>query len=188
MDREEALRLVREHTQNPNLIKHMLAVEAAMRSYARKLGQDEERWGITGLLHDFDYERYPNDRHHPQEEHPSWGVRLLRDKGCPEEICQAILGHADYTGVQRATPLAKALYACDELTGLTIAVALVRPSKKIGEVNLSSIKKKWKDKTFARGVNREDIERGARELGVDLDDHLQRVLEALQGISGELGL
>jgi len=188
LNREAALRLVREHTKNENLIKHMLAVEAAMRAYARKYGEDEEKWGIVGLLHDFDYEKFPNQEHHPTEGHPSWGVQLLREKGYPDDVCEAILAHADYTGVPRESLMAKALYACDELTGLIVAVALVRPNKKISEVTVESVLKKWNDKSFARGVSREDIERGAQELGVPLDGHIQTVLEAMQGIAEELGL
>lgn len=186
--REEALALVREHTKNENLVKHMLSVEAAMRWYARHYGEDEEKWAVTGLLHDFDYEKFPNDDHKPDEEHPSWGVALLREKGVEEEICTAILGHADYTGVARESLLARALYACDELTGLITAVALVRPSKRIGDVKVKSVKKKWKDKAFAKGVNREDIERGAEALGVDLNEHIGNVLDAMKGAAGELGL
>lgn len=186
--RDEALALLREHTQNENLIKHMLAVEAAMRAYARKFGEDEERWGVVGLLHDFDYEKYPNQEHRSTEGHPSVGVKILRERGYPEEICQAILGHADYTGVPRESLMAKALYACDDLTGLIVAVALVRPSKKIAEVTVESVKKKWCDKAFARGVNRQDIEKGAQELGVPLDEHIEIVLKAMQGIADQLGL
>ena len=188
MNRAEALKLVQEHTKNQNLIKHMLAVEAAVRSYARKLNEDEEKWGIAALLHDFDYEKYPNPEHHPTQGHPSWGVALLRGNGYPEDICQAILGHADYTGVPRETLMAKALFSCDELTGLIVAVALVRPSKKLADVTVESIKNKWDAKAFARGVKREDIERGAQELGVPLDEHIQTVLSAMQGISDQLGL
>jgi putative nucleotidyltransferase with HDIG domain len=188
MSRAEALKLVEEHTKNQNLVKHMLAVEAAMRAYARKYGEDEEKWGVVGLLHDFDYERFPNDEHNPTEGHPSWGVRLLKEKGYPEDVCQVILAHADYTGVPRKSRMAKALYACDELTGLIVAVALVRPNRSLAEVTVDSIKKKWSDKSFARGVKREEIERGAEELGVPLDEHIQTVLEAMQGISKELGL
>jgi len=188
MNREEALALVREHTKNENLVKHMLAVEAGVRAYARKFGEDEERWGVVGLIHDFDYEKFPNDDHKPDEEHPSWGVNLLREQGLDEEACTAILGHADYTGVPRETKLAKTLYAVDELTGLIIAVALVRPSKQIGDVKVKSVKKKWKDKAFAAGVNRGDIERGVADLGVDLGEHIGTVLEAMKGIAGDLGL
>lgn len=188
MNRAEALKLVEEHTANQNLIKHMVSVEAAVRAYARKFNEDEEKWGIAALLHDFDYEKYPNQEHHPTQGHPSWGVTLLRGSGYPEEICQAILGHADYTGVPRETLLAKALFACDELTGLIVAVALVRPSKKLADVTVESIKSKWDTKAFARGVKREDIERGAEELGVPLDAHIQTVLSAMQSISDQLGL
>lgn len=188
MNRAAALALVQEYTQNQNLIKHMLAVEAALRTYARKFGEDEETWGIVGLIHDFDYEKYPNQAHHPAQEHPTSGVAILRERGWPEPACQAILGHADYTGVPRASKLAQALYACDELTGLIVAVALVRPSKKLADVDLKAIKKKWKDKGFARGVQREDIERGAQELDVPLAVHIETVLEAMQGIAAQLGL
>lgn len=186
--RNEAMALLREHTKNENLIKHMLAVEATMRAYAQKFSQDEEQWGIVGLLHDFDYEKYPNQEHHPTEGHPSVGVKLLREKGFSEEIWQAILGHADYTGVPRESLMAKALYASDELTGLIVAVALVRPSKKLAEVTVDSVKKKWNDKSFARGVKREDIEKGTQELGVPLDEHIDTVLKAMQGIADQLGL
>jgi putative nucleotidyltransferase with HDIG domain len=188
MTREEALALVHEYTKNQNLIKHMLAVEAAMRAYARKFGQDEESWGLAGLLHDFDYEKYPNNEHHPTQEHPSVGVGILRERGVSEEICQAILGHASYTGVPRTSLMAKALFACDELTGLIVATALVRPTKSLAEVTVEAVKKKWKDKSFARGVNREEIEQGARELGVSLDEHIDFVIQAMQGIARQLGL
>jgi len=188
MNRAAALALVQEYTQNQNLIKHMLAVEAALRAYARKFGEDEETWGIVGLIHDFDYEKYPNQAHHPDREHPTSGVAILRERGWPEDLCQAILAHADYTGVPRTSKLAQALYACDELTGLIVAVALVRPSKKLADVDLKAIQKKWKDRGFARGVRREDIERGANELGVPLAVHIETVLEAMQGIAAQLGL
>lgn len=188
MNRAEALKLIEEQTKNQNLIKHMLAVEAVMRAYARKFNEDEEKWAITGLLHDFDYEKYPNPEHHPTQGHPSWGIALLREKGCSDDLCQAILGHADYCGVPRESLMAKALYACDELTGLIVAVALVRPTKKLADVTVESVKSKWDVKAFARGVKREDIERGAQELDVPLDDHIQAVLSAMQGISDRLGL
>lgn len=181
MTRSEALALVREYTKNENLIKHMLAVEAAMRAYARRFNADEESWGLAGLLHDFDYERYP-------KEHPSVGVQILRERGVSEEICQAILGHASYTGVPRSSLMAKALFACDELTGLIVATALVRPGKSLAEVDVSAVKKKWKDKAFARGVNREEIEQGAHELGVPLDEHIDLVIKAMHGIAAQLGL
>jgi len=188
MNREDAWNLVNEYTKNQNLVKHMLCVEAAMRFYAKKYDEDEEKWGITGLVHDFDYEKYPNDEHSPTEGHPSFGVSVLREKGYPEDVCQAVLAHGDYTGEPRESLLAKTLYAVDELTGLIVAVALVRPSKKLAEVDVKAVKKKWKDKGFARGVQREDIVRGAEDLGVSLDEHIENVITAMQGIAGELGL
>jgi putative nucleotidyltransferase with HDIG domain len=184
--REEAWQLVNEFTQNQNLIRHMLAVEAAMRAYARKYGQDEELWGIVGLIHDFDYEQNPDLS---VEGHPLTGARILRERGWPEEIARALLSHAsEYTGVDRETVMEKVLYAVDELTGLLVAVALVRPSKSILDVKLKSVRKKWKDRAFAAAVSREDIEHAATELGVDLEEHIQIVLEAMQGIAPELGL
>jgi len=188
MNRDEALALMQEHTASPSLRQHMLAVEGAMRAYARKAGEDEETWGLAGLLHDFDYERYPNDAHSATEEHPSWGVRLLRERGVPEPVCQAILGHADYTGVARDTPLARTLFAVDELCGFLVACALVRPSRSLGDLEVSSVKKKLKDKAFARGVNRDDVRRGVEELGVPLDDHVAFVIGALRPIERSLGL
>jgi len=181
--REEAWNLVCQYTQNPNLRKHMLAVEAAMRTYARKFGEDEERWGIVGLLHDFDYEQNPT-----ADKHPFVGVKILEEKGYPPEITRAILSHADYTGVTRETLMEKALYACDELTGFIVAVALVRPNKSLLEVDVQSVKKKMKEKSFARQVHREDLIQGAQELGVDLDEHIALVIRAMQGIAAELGL
>ena len=175
-------------TASESLRKHMLAVEAAMRAYAEKLGGDVERWGLAGLMHDFDYERFPNDAHSPTEEHPSEGVRVLREHGYPEDVLEAILGHATYTGVPRTTPMAKALFAVDELTGLVTATALVRPSKSVHEVDARSVRKKMKDKAFARGVSREDVVLGAEELGGELDEHGQLVIEALKGRGKELGL
>jgi putative nucleotidyltransferase with HDIG domain len=177
-----------EHTSNESLRKHMLAVEAAMRAYAERFGEDPERWGLAGLIHDFDYERYPNSAHSPTDEHPSWGVRLLRERGWPEDILQAILGHATYCNVSRETPMAKTLFAVDELTGLVTATALVKPSKSVHEVEVSSVKKKMKDKAFARGVNREDVLIGAQELGVDLDQHIAFVITAMRGAAESLGL
>lgn len=188
MNREQALALMQEYTESPSLRQHMLAVEGAMRAYAKKSGADEETWALAGLLHDFDYERYPNDGHSPTEEHPSWGVRLLRERGVPESVCQAILGHADYTGVPRETDLAHTLFAVDELCGFLVACALVRPSKSLGDLEVSSVKKKLKDKAFARGVNRDDVRRGAEELGVPLDDHVAFVIGALRPIERTLGL
>jgi putative nucleotidyltransferase with HDIG domain len=186
--RADALALMQQYTASESLRKHMLAVEAAMRAYAEKLGGDVERWGLAGLMHDFDYERFPNDAHSPTEEHPSEGVRVLREHGYPEDVLEAILGHATYTGVPRATPMAKALFAVDELTGLVTATALVRPSKSVHEVDARSVRKKMKDKAFARGVSREDVVLGAEELGVELDEHVQFVIEAMKGRAKELGL
>ncbi len=184
MNREEALAIVREFTQNENLIKHMLAVEAAMRAYAPRFGEDEDSWGLVGLLHDFDWEIHPN-----LDEHPAKGAPILRERGVSEEDIRTILSHGIGTGVPRETLRDKALYAVDELTGLIVAVALVRPSKSIHDVKVKSIKKKWKDKSFAAGADREDIERGCEELGVDLwEEHVPLVLGAMQGIAAELGL
>lgn len=159
-----------------------------MRACAKKTGGDADTWGITGLVHDFDYERFPNNEHRPDTEHPAEGVKHLRSLGYPEEVCQAILGHARYTNVPRVTPLAKTLFAVDELCGLVTATALVRPSKSVHEVDVRSVQKKFKDKAFARGVSREDIVDGVAELGVPLDEHIGVVIGALQGIAGELGL
>ena len=186
--REEALALVHEYTASESLRKHMLAVEAAMRAYAAKFGEDPERWGLTGLVHDFDYERFPNAAHSPSEEHPAEGVRILRSRGWPEDVLEAILGHGDYTGVPRVSRLAKTLYAVDELTGLITATALVRPSRSVHEVDARSVRKKMKDKAFARGVNREDVVAGAADLGVDLDEHIEFVIGAMRGSAEALGL
>ncbi|GAB4469292.1 MAG: HD domain-containing protein [Anaerolineae bacterium] len=184
MNREEAFRIVTEHTRSENLINHMLAVEAAMRAYARRFGEDEESWGLVGLLHDFDWEMHPT-----LDEHPMKGAPILRARGVAEEDIRTILSHAERSGVPRETLRDRALYAVDELTGLITAVALVRPSKDIRDVSTSSIKKKWKDRAFAAGANREDIEQGCRDLGVDLwSEHIPLVLEAMQGIAAELGL
>ena len=186
--RADALAIVHEYTASDSLRKHMLAVEAAMRAYAAKFGEDPDRWGLTGLIHDYDYERWPNEAHSPTEGHPAEGVRRLRERGWPEDILQAILGHATYSGVTRDTPMAKALFAVDELTGLITATALVRPSKSVHEVDARSVRKKMKDKGFARGVNRDDVIVGAQELGVDLDEHVQFVIEAMKGVAREIGL
>ena len=183
MNRAEALQLLKEHTKTPNLIKHGLAVEAAMRWYAQHKNEDEELWSITGLLHDFDYEMYPN-----APDHPLKGAQILRTHGYPDEVIEAILGHADYSGVPRITKLAKTLFACDELCGLIIAVTLVRPSKKLADVTLASIKKKMKDKAFARQIRREDIIQGANEIEIPLDEHINNCLTALQSVSQELEL
>ena len=188
MTRDEALALVHEYTASESLRKHMLAVEAAMRAYAERWDEDEARWGLAGLLHDFDYERYPNAEHSPTEGHPSEGVRLLRERGCPDDVLDAILGHAQYTGVARSSRMARTLFAVDELTGLITATALVKPSKKLDDVDASSVRKKMKDKAFARGVSREDIIQGAQELGVDLDEHITFVIEAMKRESAALGL
>ena len=186
--RADALALMHEYTQSDSLRKHMLSVEAAMRAYAAKFGEDQDRWGLTGLIHDFDYERYPNAEHSPTEGHPAQGVRLLRERGWPEDILDAIMGHGTYTGVPRQTRMAKALFAVDELTGLVTATALVRPSRSVNEVDAKSVKKKMKDKGFARGVNRDDVLLGAQELGVDLDEHIQFVVDAMRGVADSLGL
>ncbi len=189
INRELAWELLTEYTTNPSLIKHALAVEAAMRAYARRFGEDEERWGVVGLIHDFDYERYPSMSGDSQDElHAYAGARILRERGWPEEIVKDVLSHASYTGTPRDTLLRKALFAVDELTGLIVAVALVRPSKSIMDVKVRSVKKKWKDKSFAAGVNRRDIEEGAAALGVELSEHIGVVLEAMKGIAAELEL
>jgi putative nucleotidyltransferase with HDIG domain len=186
--RDSALALVHEFTASDSLRKHMLAVEAAMRAYAEKGGADVERWGLAGLVHDFDYERFPNAAHSPTEEHPAEGVRILRERGWPEDILEAIMGHALYSGVPRVTPMAKTLFAVDELTGLITATALVRPSRSVHEVDARSVRKKMKDKAFARGVSRDDVVNGAAELGVDLDEHIAFVIGAMQRSADALGL
>lgn len=183
MDRSQALAIVKEFVQSQNLINHMLAVESAMRFYARKLGEDEALWGLTGLLHDFDWEIHPT-----LEEHPQAGAPILRERGVPEAIVRAILSHADHTGVPRETPMQKALYACDEITGLVTAVALVRPSRSLYDLTAASVKKKWKDKAFAAGANREEISKATEEFGMELWEHTENVIQALRGIAPELGL
>ena len=188
LDRASAWSLVCEWTQSESLRKHMLAVETAMRAYARKLGADEEAWALAGLLHDFDYERFPNDAHSATEEHPSAGVQHLRGLGVSEEICAAIMGHAEYTNTPRESQMARALFAVDELCGLITAATYVRPSKSILDLEPSSVRKKMKDKAFARGVSREDITLGASELGVELGEHIAFVVEALKGNAAALGL
>jgi putative nucleotidyltransferase with HDIG domain len=180
---EDALKLLFEYTESENLRKHAFAVESAMRAYARKFGEDEEKWAIVGLLHDFDYEKFPSP-----DQHPWVGSKILEERGYPEDIRRAILGHADYTGVPRDTLMAKVLYACDELCGFVTAVALVRPNKKLEEVTVESVKKKLKDKAFARSVNRNDIYKGAEELGIPLDEHIQFVIDAMKSIADKLGL
>jgi putative nucleotidyltransferase with HDIG domain len=183
MDRNQALAIVQEYIKSPNLINHMLAVEAAMRFYAEKLGQDVETWGLTGLLHDFDWEIHPT-----LEEHPMAGAPILREREVPEEIIQAILSHADHSGVRRETIMQKALYACDEITGLITAVALVRPSRSLYDLNASSVKKKWKDKAFAAGANRDEISQATAEFGLELWQHTDNVILAMRKIAPELGL
>jgi len=182
MNRQQALDILHEYVKNENLIRHMLAVEAAMRYYAEKFNQDPEQWGIAGLLHDFDYEIHPTLESHPQD-----GAPILRQKGVPEEIVRAILSHADHTGVPRETLMEKALYACDEVTGLIVAVALVRPSRSLDDLEVSSVKKKWKDKAFAAGANRQEIEKGAQELGIDLWEHVGNVIQAMRQVAKDLG-
>ena len=183
MNREDAWNLLTEFTQSESLRKHALAVEACVRAYARKFGEDEGRWGIVGLLHDFDYEKYPNAPDHPMK-----GSEILKERGYPEDVRRAILSHADYTGVARQSQLEKALFACDELAGFITATALVKPNKSLAEVEVKSIRKRMKDKAFARSVSRDDIIHGAAELGVDLDEHIGFCIEAMKGIAGELGL
>ncbi|MCU0648323.1 MAG: HD domain-containing protein [Gemmatimonadaceae bacterium] len=186
--RADALALVESWTASPSLRAHMLAVEAAMRAYAEREQADVERWGLTGLVHDFDYERFPNDAHAADLEHPAEGVRHLRALGWPDDICEAILGHATYCNVPRVTRMAQALFAVDELTGLVTATALVKPSRSVLDVDVASVKKKMKDKGFARGVSRDDIQLGVAELGVPLDEHIAVVIGAMQGAADALGL
>ncbi|HET6936794.1 MAG TPA: HD domain-containing protein [Candidatus Angelobacter sp.] len=183
INRESAWNLVCEYTQSESLRKHMLAVEACMRAYARRNGEDEEKWAITGLLHDFDYEKYPT-----AQEHPFVGNKILEERGYPEEIRRAILSHADYSGVKRESRMEKTLYACDELAGFITASALVKPNKSLAEVEAKSVRKKMKDKAFARAVNRDDIINGAADLGVDLEEHIAFCIEAMKAIAPELGL
>ncbi len=185
--RAETLDLMHEYTESLSLRKHMYAVEAAMRAYAEKSGADIELWGITGLIHDFDYERWPNDAHSPTDEHPSTGVAILRDQGWPEEVLDAVMAHADYTNVPATTPLAKTLRAVDELAGFIMACALIRPTR-ISDLGAKSVKKKLKDKRFAAGVNREDIREAQEVLGEDLTEHIDFVIEAMRGITDQLGL
>jgi putative nucleotidyltransferase with HDIG domain len=184
MNRADAFALLNEYVTDQSLVRHCLSVEAAMRAYARKLGEDEEKWGIVGLLHDFDYQRWPNPPDHPLK-----GSEILREQGYPAEVIAAILSHADYLSDRypRVTPMEKGLYASDEITGLITATALLRPTG-ITDLTTSSVKKKMKSKGFARGVNREDVIRGAADFGVDLDEHIQLVIDAMKGIAAELGL
>jgi putative nucleotidyltransferase with HDIG domain len=186
--REQAWNLLCEYTQNENLRKHALAVEACVRAYARKGGADEEFWGVAALLHDFDYERWPNPTQAPDREHPTEGSKILRERGYPEELIRAILSHADFTGVPRQTPLEHTLFACDELAGFITACALVQPNKSLAEVEAARVKKKMKDKAFARGVNRDDVIKGAEELGIPLEEHIAFCIEAMRAIADQLGL
>lgn len=181
--RDTALALLNEYTKSDSLIKHALAVEAAMRWYARKYGEDEELWGAIGLLHDFDYERWPNAPDHPEQ-----GAAILREKGFPEDFVQAVRSHADYLNLPRERLVEKVLYAVDELTGFITAVTLVRPNKSLAEVEVKSVRKKMKDKAFAAAVSREAIAQGAQELGIDLDEHIGNVIQAMREIAPQLGL
>jgi putative nucleotidyltransferase with HDIG domain len=183
MNYNSAIELMHEYVKNENLRKHMYSVAEAMRQYARKFGEDEDKWATIGILHDFDWEIHPN-----AEEHPVKGSEILKEKGWSEEIRRAILSHADYTGVARESHMEKTLFACDELSGFIVACALVQPTKKLEDVKVESVKKKMKKKEFARNVNRDDITKGAEELGVPLDEHIEFVLNALKGISEKLGL
>jgi putative nucleotidyltransferase with HDIG domain len=183
LSREDAWALMTEYTQGESLRKHMLAVEAAVRGYARQFGEDEDDWGVVALLHDFDYERYPD-----QENHPYRGVEVLKARGYPEWVTRAILSHADYSGVTRESRLEKTLYACDEMSGIVTAAALVRPSKSIMDLEASSVIKRMKDKAFARAVNRDDLKRGAEELGIPLDQHITNVIAFMRVQADALGL
>lgn len=183
MDREQAYKLVTDYIKNPNLINHMLAVESAMQFYAVLYGEDEEKWGITGLLHDFDWEIHPT-----LEEHPQAGEPILRENGVPEDIIRAVLSHAEHLNIPRISRMEKALFACDEITGLITAVALVRPSRSLYDLTASSVKKKWKDKAFAAGANRDEMAQGAQEFGVDLWEHVDNVILAMRKIANRLGL
>jgi putative nucleotidyltransferase with HDIG domain len=188
MNRAEALALLHEYTASDPLRKHMYAVELSMRAMAERMGGDPELWGVVGLVHDFDYERFPNPERAPDREHPTEGVKILASRGLPEEACQAILGHAAYTGVPRTTPLARALFAVDELSGFLVACALVRPSRSLADLEVASVRKKLKDKAFARGVSREDVTTGAAELGMPLEELIEFLLQALRPHERTLGL
>ena len=183
MNREAAWSLLTEFTQSESLRKHALAVEACMRAYARKFGEDEDRWAFTGLLHDFDYERWPSE-----QEHPFVGNKILAERGWPDDIRRAIMSHAQYSGIPRQSPMEKALFACDELAGFITATALVKPSKSLAEVEAKSVRKKMKDKAFARSVSRDDIIQGAQELGIELEEHIAFCIEAMKAVAPELGL
>jgi len=183
MDRDQALSIVKKYVKNESLIRHMLSVEAAMRFYARQFNQDDEKWRVAGLLHDFDWEIHPT-----MEEHPLAGEPILRQEGVPEEVIRAVLSHADHSGVPRETLMEKALYACDEVTGLITAVALVRPSRSLFDLESKSVKKKWKDKAFAAGANREEIAQAAQEFGIELWKHVDNVILAMREIAADLEL
>ena len=183
MDRETVLEVVQEHAKSESLRKHLLAVEECMRAFARKVGEDEETWGIAGLVHDFDWEVCPTP-----ESHPTYGAEILKSRGFPEELIRAVLSHGNHTGIPRETLMEKALFACDELSGFVTAVALVRPTKSLSETSVRSVKRKMKDKAFAKSVSRDDIVQGAEELGVDLDEHIAFIIEALKPVAPQLGL
>jgi putative nucleotidyltransferase with HDIG domain len=183
LSRDAAWALMAEFTQNENLRKHMLAVEAAVRGYARKFGEDEEDWGVVALLHDFDYERWPS-----LEDHPFRGAEILRERGYPDWVIRAILSHAEYSGVPRESQLEKTLFACDEMAGFVTAASLVRPSKSVLDLEASSVVKRMKDKAFARNVSREDLRRGAEELGLPLDEHIANVIAFMRERADVLGL
>jgi putative nucleotidyltransferase with HDIG domain len=186
--REDAWKLLCEYTESESLRKHMLAVEACVRAYARKQGADEEMWGLAALLHDFDYERWPNAEHAADREHPAEGAKILREKGYSEEIVRAILSHADYSGVTRESALEHTLFACDELAGFLTACSYVRPSKSILDLEVDSVKRRLKDKAFAKGVNREDVRKGAEELGVPIEEHIGFCIQAMRAEADALGL
>lgn len=186
--RDEAWKLLCEYTESESLRKHMLAVEACVRAYARKQGADEETWGLAALLHDFDYERWPNNEHAADREHPAEGAKILREKGYSEEIIRAILSHADYSGVARESALEHTLFACDELAGFLTACSYVRPSKSILDLEVDSVKRRLKDKAFAKGVNREDVRKGAEELGVPIEEHIGFCIQAMRAEAEALGL
>jgi putative nucleotidyltransferase with HDIG domain len=183
MDRSQALEIVQSYVKNPNLVNHMLSVEASMRFYARKFNEDEEKWAVVGLLHDFDWEIHPT-----LEQHPQAGEPILREEGVPDEIIRAVLSHAEHTGVARISQMEKALYACDEITGLVTAVALVRPSRSLHDLTAKSVKKKWKDRAFAAGANREEIEAATQEFGMELWAHVDNIIQAMRTIAPQLGL
>jgi putative nucleotidyltransferase with HDIG domain len=183
MDRETAYKVVEEHVESESLKKHLLAVEACMRAYAQREGGDEEKWGVAGLVHDFDWEICPTP-----ESHPTFGAEILKERGFPDDIVRAVLSHGNHTGISRDTPMEKALFACDELSGFVTAVALVRPNRSLGDTTVRSVKRKLRDKAFARAINRDDITQGAEELGVELDEHIQFIIDALKPMAPVLGL